>query len=255
MPAVRRLTVLLAAAVAALLAVAAQAGEARIAVAANFADAAREIGRAFERATGHRAIYSFGATGQLYTQIDQGAPFAVFLAADRARPRKAEAEGLAVPGTRFTYASGRIVLFSLEPGLARGVETLKEGAFSRLAIANPTTAPYGAAAVEALQALGVYEALKPRLVYGNNIAQAYQFVATGNAELGFVALSQIAGHDEGSRWLVPESLHAVIAQDAVLLKAGDDNAAAHAYLDFLRGPEANAVKARFGYGAGGKAGP
>jgi len=226
------------------------ADQVRVGVAANFNEAAREIGALFEQATGHRAVFSFGSTGQLYTQITQGAPFEVFLAADRTRPARAETEGLAVAGTRFTYATGKLVLFSRDPALVRGEATLREAGFSRLAIANPVTAPYGSAAVAVMRTLGVHDALAPRIVQGNNIAQTYQFVATGNAELGFVALSQVARHAEGSRWRVPETLYPPIAQDAVLLLNGVDNPAARAFVDFLRGPEAARVKRRYGYGAG-----
>ena len=226
----------------------AEAGEASVAVAANFTEAAKEIGKLFEAETGHRAVFSFGSTGQLYTQISQGAPFEVFLAADATRPAKALAEGLAVAGSGFTYATGRIVLYSRDAGLVQGPETLETAGFAKLAIANPATAPYGAAAVETLRALGLYDALAPRLVRGQNIVQTYQFVETGNAELGFVALSQLAGHDGGSRWLVPAALYAPIAQDAVLLERGAGNAAARAFLAFLKGPAAGAVKRKYGYG-------
>ncbi|MFM1891356.1 MAG: Molybdate-binding periplasmic protein [Pseudomonadota bacterium] len=226
------------------------AGEVRVAVAANFTAAAREIGALFTRATGHRAIFSFGSTGQLYAQISQGAPFEVLLAADQARPARAVAEGHALAASRFTYATGRLVLFSRDPDRVTGEATLRGGQFSQLALANPATAPYGAAALATLQALGLYDALAPRIVQGNNIAQTYQFVQTGNAELGFVALAQLAGHRGGSRWLVPAHLHPPIAQDAVLLVAGAANPAARAFLEFLKGPQAAAVKARYGYGDG-----
>lgn len=228
----------------------ASAGEVRVAVAANFTDAAREIGALFQNATGHRAVFSFASTGQLYTHISQDAPFEIFLAADRERPKKAVAEGFAVPESPFTYVTGRIVLFSKDAALVKGEATLKEGNFTRVAIANPATAPYGAAAVEAMRGLGVYEALVPKIVQGNNIAQAYQFVETGSAEVGFVALSQVARRDEGSRWIIPENLYAPIAQDAVVLKRGTDNAAARAFIAFLKGPAARAVKEKYGYGAG-----
>jgi molybdate transport system substrate-binding protein len=226
------------------------AEDVRVAVAANFTAAAQDIGALFERATGHRAVYSFGSTGQLYAQISHGAPFEVFLAADRKRPERAVAEGLALAETLFTYANGKIALFSKDPGLVTGAGTLTAATFDRLAIANPVTAPYGAAAVATMRALGVYELMQPRIVRGNNIAQAYQFVETGNAELGFVALSQIAEHGEGSRWIVPDELYPVIAQDAVLLQRGAGNSAARAFLDFLKGPDTAAIKARYGYGAG-----
>jgi molybdate transport system substrate-binding protein len=226
------------------------AGETNVAVAANFTDAATEIGALFAQKTGHKAVFSFGSTGQLFTQITQAAPFEVFLAADQARPKKAEDEGHAVTGSRFTYATGKIVLFSTDPAQVKGETTLELGDFTTIAIANPGTAPYGFAAVAAMKALGVHDALASRFVQGTNIAQTYQFVVTGNAELGFVALSQVAGHDRGSRWVVPEGLYAPIAQDTVLLKRGADNAAAKAFIAFLRGPDANAVKEKYGYGTG-----
>lgn len=227
-----------------------RAGEVRVAVAANFTGAANEIGTLFEAASGHEVVFSFGSTGQLSAQISHGAPFEVFLAADRERARRTVDEGLAVTDSLFTYATGRIVLFSADPGLVAGEATLTEARFAKIAIANPATAPYGAAAVDTMKALGVYAALADRVVQGNNIAQTYQFVDTGNAEVGFVALSQVAGHDRGSRWIVPERLHAPIAQAAVLLRLGADNPAAAAFIAFLKGPEARAVKARHGYGAG-----
>jgi molybdate transport system substrate-binding protein len=226
------------------------AGEVRVAAAANFAEAAQEIGARFEQATGHRAIFSFGSTGVLYAQITQDAPFEVFLAADQVRPEQAVAAGHGVSDSRFTYATGRLVLFSRDGSLVKDGSTLRTHRFTRLAIANPLTAPYGAAAVETLRSLAVYDALAPRIVQGNNIAQTYQFVATGNAELGFVALSQVARHGEGSRWIVPDHLHPAIAQDAVLLRRGADNEAARAFLDFLAGAEAAALKRQYGYGAG-----
>jgi len=226
----------------------ASAQRVRVAVAANFTAAAREIGVLFEQVTGHETSYSFGSTGQLYAQITQGAPFDIFLAADRARPEKAVATDLAVAGSRFTYATGRLVLFSKDRSLVTDETTLRNPGITRIAVANPTTSPYGAAAVAVLQALEVYATLAPRLVHGNNIAQTYQFVATGNAELGFVALSQIAPHNEGSRWLVPDRLHPPLAQDAVLLRRGVDNRAAREFMAFLKGPAAAAVKMRYGYG-------
>jgi molybdate transport system substrate-binding protein len=230
--------------------IAAEAAEIRIAVAANFAGPAQEIAAAFGAATGHEVVLSFGSTGQLHAQITQGAPFAVFLAADQAHPRRAIEAGLAVAHTLFTYAIGRLVLFSRMPDLVTGPETLREGAFARLAIANPLIAPYGAAAVEAMRALGVYDRLAPRIVQGNNIAQTYQYVETGNAELGFVALAQVIGEAGGSRWLVPDDLHMPIAQDAVLLTRAADDPVARAFLGFLRGPEARAIIEAYGYGSG-----
>ena len=228
---------------------AAHAGEVKVAVAANFTEAAKEIGARFAASTGHKAVFSFGSTGQLYTQISQDAPFEIFLSADQERPKKAADENLAVAGTLFTYATGRIVLFSTDKNLVKGEATLREGRFTRIAIANPATAPYGAAAIETMKKLRIHEALSTKIVQGNSIGQTYQFVATGNAELGFVALSQIAGSAEGSRWIVPPDLHAPIAQDAVLLKKGAANEAARAFIAFLKGPEARAVKEKHGYGA------
>lgn len=226
------------------------AGEVKIAVAANFTEAAKEIGAAFEKATNHKAIFSFGSTGQLYTQITQEAPFEIFLSADQAHPKKAIENGFALADSVFTYATGKIVLFSKDKDLVKDENTLKEANFTKIAIANPETAPYGAAAVEAMKKLGVYDALQPKFVQGNNIAQTYQFVDTTNAEIGFVALSQLANHEEGSHWIVPESLYGTIAQDAVLLKKGEPNDAATAFMNFLRGDEARVVKEKYGYGPG-----
>jgi molybdate transport system substrate-binding protein len=228
-----------------------QAAETRVAVAANFSAAAKEIAERFKEKTGHTALLSFASTGQLYAQMTQGAPFDVFLAADADRPEKAVAEGLAVPDSRFTYATGRLVLWSADPNRIRDSSILKSGTFSKIAVANPKTAPYGAAALEVMKAMGIYEGLRPKIVEGENITQAYQFVATGNAELGFVALSQVIATDKGSRWIVPADLYTTIAQDAVLLKRGENSDAAKAFVEFLKGPEANAVKEKYGYGTGG----
>lgn len=226
------------------------AGEVKVAVAANFTDAAKEIGALFEKATGDKAVFSFGATGQLYTQITQEAPFEVLLSADQKTPQKAVADGLAIKDSLFTYATGKLALFSKNKDLVKGEGTLKAGKFEKVAIANPETAPYGAAAIEVLKKLGVYDALAPKIVQGNNIAQAYQFIDTGNAELGFVSLSQIITKDDGSRWIVPDKLYATIAQDAVLLKKGEGNPAAKAFLTFLKSKEARAVIEKYGYGLG-----
>jgi molybdate transport system substrate-binding protein len=226
---------------------AAFAGQTNVAVAANFTEAAKEIAAAFKAKTGHEAVLSFGATGQLYTQITQEAPFQVFLSADAERPHKLADEGLGDKASRFTYAIGRLVLWSKTDGLVKGEETLKSGTFTKLSIANPTAAPYGAAAIETMKKLGVYNALQPKIVQGNSIAQAFQFVDTGNAELGFVALSQLKDVTAGSRWVVPQTLYSPIKQDAVLLKNGASNEAATAFMTFLKGPEARAIIARFGY--------
>ena len=222
-------------------------GQVRAAVAANFTAAAREIAAAFEDATGDGALLSFGSTGQLYAQILQGAPFDVFLAADEARPELAEREGLAVPGSRRTYAVGRLVLFSTEAERVSGPDALRDPGLRRIALANPALAPYGRAALEAATALGVEDVVRDRQVIGTNVSQAHQFVRTGNAELGFLALSQVARSTDGSRWLVPEQLHAPIRQQAVLLEAGRDNPAAARFLDFLGSATAREILRRHGY--------
>ena len=223
----------------------AHAGTVTVAVAANFTTAAEDLAPLFKAATGHEVIYSFGATGQLYAQISQGAPFEVFLAADDERPAMAVAEGLGVDGTVFTYAVGALALYSSMLDLADGRAVLEAGSFDKLAIADPETAPYGRAAIEVIAALGLATAIMPRLVTGENITQALQFVESGNAELGFVAMSQVVGRPDV--WLVPADLYAPIRQDAVLLEAGADNPAAKAFLDFLRGEQARAVIEAAGY--------
>jgi molybdate transport system substrate-binding protein len=217
-----------------------------VAVATNFAATARALGEAFRAASGHEAVVSDGSTGKLYAQIAGGAPFEVFLAADAERPRRLEAEGHAVAGTRFAYALGRLVLWSPDPARVTGPEALA-GAFRHLAIANPELAPYGAAAREVLARRGLWERLAPRLVRGEDVGQAYQFVATGNAELGFVALSQLAP-GAGSRWLVPADAYTPVEQHAVLLAPGRGDPAAAAFLAYLRGPDARARIERAGYG-------
>ncbi len=228
----------------------ARAGEALIAVAANFTAAANELGTAFTTRTGHHLRFSFGSTGKLFAQIAFGAPFDAFLAADAARPAKAEAEGLAVPGSRFTYAVGRLALMSADPTLVNDRGTvLATGTIDRLALANPRTAPYGAAAVEVLRALGVYDRLRPALVQGDTVAQTLQFVMTGNVGLGFVARAQVValGDHGGSVWLVPPRLHGPIRQDAVLLSSGADTPAATAFLAFLRSAAAAEIVTAYGY--------
>ena len=230
----------------------ARAGEVQVAVAANFAAPFARIGQQFSAATGHTLKVSSGATGKFHAQIVHGAPFEVLLAADDTTPRKLVAEGHGVAGTAFTYALGRLALWSAQPGLVdpQGA-VLASGTFKHLAIANPKVAPYGAAAMQVLRGRGLADALAPKLVTGESIAQAYQFVATGNAEIGFVAWSQLAAPGSparGSWWLVPAALHGEIRQDAVLLKPGEKNPAARALLDFLRSEPARAVVREFGYG-------
>jgi molybdate transport system substrate-binding protein len=238
----------MAAAIVALDPSAARAAETQVAVAANFTEPAREIAQAFKAATGNTASLSFGSSGQFYAQMSHGAPYEVFLSADADRPAAAERDGLGVGGTRFTYAIGRLVLYSKTPGLADGGEAvLKGGKFNKLSIADPAAAPYGTAAVQTLTRLGVYTALKPKIVQGASITQAYQFVETGAAELGFVALSQVINVQGGSRWTVPAADHAPIDQQAILLSPGRDNAAAKAFLAFLKGPQAVAIIRKYGY--------
>ena len=224
------------------------AAQVSVAVAANFTEPAKEIAARFKARSGHDATLSFGSSGQFYTQIANGAPFEVFLSADAERPQKAEAGGLAVAGSRFTYAVGRLVLYSKTPGLVDGKgAVLKSGRFQKIAIADPKTAPYGLAAVETMKKLGVAEALAPKLVQGTSITQAYQFVDTGAAEVGFVALSQVVAVKGGSRWVVPAADHTAIDQQAVLLKTGAANPAAAALLAFLKGAEARAIIRKYGY--------
>lgn len=225
------------------------AGEVHVAVAANFAAPMEKIAPMFEADTGHTALLSVGSTGKFYTQIRNGAPFDVLLAADDETPAKLEREGQGAG--RFTYAVGRLALWSRQAGLvdAQGA-VLRSGRFERLAVADPKLAPYGAAAYETLGKLGLLETLRLTLVQGENIAQAYQFAATGNAQLGFVALSQVQAGGrlkEGSAWIVPASLHAPIRQDAILLGKGKDKAAAAALMRYLHGDKARAVIRSYGY--------
>jgi molybdate transport system substrate-binding protein len=227
------------------------AEEISVAVAANFTAPARQIAAHFEKETGHRAILAFGATGAFYAQITNGAPFDVLLSADDETPARLARERAALPASRFTYATGRLALWSAKPGYVddKG-EVLKRGAFKHIAIANPKLAPYGAAAIEVLTALKLLDAVKPRLVQAQNIAQARQFVATGNAALGFVALAQVmkdARIAEGSAWIVPSALHRPIRQDAVLLAKGEGKPAAEAWLKYLKGDRAKAIIRSFGY--------
>lgn len=229
----------------------ARADEVSVAVAANFTGAVRELAALFEQRTGHRVQLSIGSTGKLYAQVKHGAPFEVFLAADDETPAKLVAEAAAVGDSRFTYAVGRLVLWSASPGVVddQGA-VLKTGGFRHLAIANPKLAPYGAAAVQAMRNLGVQERLAPRLVQAESISQAYQYVVSGNAELGFVALSQVMRQgrlESGSGWTVPETLHAPLRQDAVLLNAGRGKPAAQAWLDWLKSAAAAAVIRAHGY--------
>ena len=228
-----------------------QAAEVQVAVAANFTAPMQKIAAEFEKDTGHKALLAFGATGKFYAQIKNGAPFQVFLAADEQTPAKLEAEGDAVPGSRFTYAIGTLVLWSAQPGYVddQGA-VLKKDQFKHLAMANPKTAPYGAAAVAVLTKLGLLNAIEPKFVTGENITQTYQFIETGNAELGFVALSQVMMDGKltsGSAWIVPADLHQPLRQDAVLLVGGKDQPAAKALLEYLKGAKAVAIIKSYGY--------
>ncbi len=209
----------------------AQAASTHVAVASNFTAPAKEIARVFQQETGHRAILSFGSTGKLFAQIKNGAPFEVFLAADQKRP-------LLLSGQRFTYALGKLALYP-----ATGAKALNADEVKRVAIANPKTAPYGIAAIEVLQKLNLHSEVKPKLVRGENIAQTYQFVSTGNAQLGFVALSQVV---DKKRWIVPLELYNPIKQDVVLLEGSGD--AAQAFFEFLGGSRAKSIIRRYGYG-------
>lgn len=216
-----------------------------VAVAANFSAPMQKLAAAFEQSTGHKAKVSLGSTGRFYAQIKNGAPFQVFLAADDETPAKLEQEGLGVQGTHFTYAVGQLALWSAQAGLVdpQG-QVLKTGAFPKIALAEPKLAPYGQAAVQAMTQLGLLHALQPRWILGENIAQTYQFVATGNAPLGFVALSQVYAEGrftQGSGWIVPADLYTPIRQDALLLNAGKDQPAAQALMRFLQSPTARAI--------------
>ncbi len=229
----------------------ASADEVTVAVAANFSEVVKRLSPSFRLATGHTLKPSFGATGKFYAQIHHGAPYHVLLAADEETPRRLAAEGFAAPGTRFTYAVGRLALWSPRRGFVdtQG-DVLRHGRFARLAMANPKLAPYGAAAETAMKKLGVHPALVPKLVQGENIAQTFQFVQSGNAQLGFVALAQVMAlkdSERGSWWILPARLHAPIRQDAVILKAGLNKPAAHAFLKFLKSPEARRIIESLGY--------
>ncbi|MBN3865065.1 molybdate ABC transporter substrate-binding protein [Pseudomonas frederiksbergensis] len=229
----------------------AQADEVQVAVAANFTAPIQAIAVGFEKDTGHKLVAAYGATGQFYTQIKNGAPFEVFLSADDTTPQKLEAEGDTVKGSRFTYAIGTLTLWSAKDGYvdAKG-KVLSDNQYQHLSIANPKAAPYGLAATQVLAKQGLTDKVKAKIVEGQNITQAYQFVSTGNAELGFVALSQVYKDGKvtsGSAWIVPANLHDPIKQDAVILNKGKDNPAAQALVDYLKGPKAAAVIKSYGY--------
>ena len=234
----------------------AKAEEVTVAVAANFAAPMQKIAQAFEQDTGHKALLAFGATGKFYAQIKNGAPFAVLMSADDETPARLEKEGIAVAGTRFTYAVGRLALWSKNTSLVddKGQvllsNTTDKNSFKKLAIADPKLAPYGAAAMEVLDRMGALAKVRSKLVQGDSIGQAFQFVMTENAELGFVALSQISIDGritQGTAWVVPQNLYTPLKQEAVLLPLGKNNAAALALMKYMRTDRAQAIIRAYGY--------
>ena len=231
----------------------ARAAETLVAVAANFAEVIEQLKPVFEKSTGHKLQATTGSTGKLDAQITAGAPFEVLLSADAKTPAKLEAEGGGVAGTRFTYAIGRLALWSSDPKLITGdgMAALTASDVRHVAIANPELAPYGVAAKETLEKLGLWETIKDKIVMGENVGQTHSMVATGNAQVGFVALSAVLSPRAaapGSRWDVPQELFTPILQDAILLKVGAENEAAHAFLDYLKSPEAKQIIEQYGYG-------
>jgi molybdate transport system substrate-binding protein len=226
------------------------ADEISVAVAANFTAPMKLIAAEFEKDSGHKVVSSYGSTGKFYAQIKNGAPFGILLAADDETPTKLVKENVGQTGSQFTYAVGKLLLWSAKPGFVDGAgAVLKKGDFAHLSLPDPKLAPYGAAGVETLKALGAYEATAPKIVTAENITQAYQFISSGNAELGFVALSQVLkdGKVEGSSWLVPANLYTPIRQDAVILEPGKGKAAAEALMKYLKGDKARAIIKSFGY--------
>lgn len=225
-----------------------------VAAASNFSGAMDEIVTRFEEQSGHRVKVSYGSSGKLFAQVQHGAPFQAFFSADQAKPMALEKAGLVVPGSRFTYALGGLVLWSSQPELVdEEVHVLKQGNFNKLALANPKLAPYGAAAVEVLQVMDLFEVTSAKWVRGENISQTFQFVATGNADLGFVALSQVMQQgliNEGSYWIVPAQLYSPIRQDAVLLNRGKNSAGARALLGFVKGEIGKGIIENYGYQVG-----
>jgi len=227
------------------------AAQAQVAVAANFAEPIKAVAAVLEKSTGHTLKISTGASGAFYTQIRNGAPFDVFLSADNERPEMLEKDGLVQPGTRFTYATGKLVLWSARAGRVDGQgSVLKAADLGKVAYANPKTAPYGAAAVQVLDSLGLKDTITPRLVQGESIGQTYNFVKTGNADVGFVALSQVLQGGrlkEGSMWMIPQAHYDPIRQDAVILKRGAHNEAAQALMKLLQSPNIKDLIRSYGY--------
>jgi len=235
-----------------LVASSANAGEVNAAVAANFTAPVQQIAELFQRETGHTVKFSFGSSGKFYSQIKEGAPFDVFLAADEKNPKLLEQEGLAVVDTRFVYALGKLVLWSAKSGLVddKGA-VLSKGSYNKIAYADPKLAPYGLAAQETLQKMNLWDKVQSKMVTGESITQTYQFAATGNADLAFIALSQVTKDGkvtEGSWWVVPADMYNPIKQSAVQLSAAKDPAAAKAFMTFLRSEKALAIIRGFGYG-------
>lgn len=225
----------------------ANAGTVHAAVAANFTKVAEQLGADFKAATGHDVVFSFGATGALYTQITQAAPFDAFFSADAKRSKTAIDEGFGVAGTDFTYAVGKVVLYSPTLDVTDGAAVLKGGAFQHIAIADPKTAPYGVAGIAVLEGLGLTGKVTPKIVSGENITQTLQFVDSGSAELGFVALSQVIGKPATQVWWPPQEFYPAIRQNAVLLKIGETNEAARAFLEYVKSAPAIAVIKAAGY--------
>jgi molybdate transport system substrate-binding protein len=228
------------------------AEEIRVAVAANFSAPVKKIAGLFEKETGNRVTLTFGTVGQFYSQIKNGAPFDVLISADRSTPDKLVADGLALNETRYTYAIGKLVLWSLQPGLVKeGGDVLRHGTFKHLSLANPKLAVYGAAGEEVMKRMGIYDQLKSRIVLAENITQAYQFVASGNAEIGFVALSQVIDGNgkisRGSYWMVPANMYPKIEQDAIVLSRGKDKNAAHQLIGYLKKNQVKDLIRSYGY--------
>lgn len=223
-----------------------------VAVASNFLNPFRSLANEFKKSAPHTALIISGSTGSLFAQIINGAPYHVFLAADSLRPKILEEKGLAVQGSRFVYARGRLTLWSADPDRIgkNGIDILRRRNFRHLAIANPKTAPYGRASIKVLEKFNLLDALSPLLVRGGNIGQTFQFVSTGNAELGFVSLSQVLDpklKNKGSRWDIPKEYHGPLEQSVVLLKKGQNNKAAKALMNFLKSAKAKTLIRQYGY--------
>jgi len=222
-----------------------------IAVAANFSNTMQRLVTEFEKTSDYQISVSFGSSGKFYAQIKQGAPYELFFSADQVKPDALQTDGLVITASRFTYAIGRLAVWSARPDFVNKIEAnLKHGAFNKLAIANPKLAPYGSATLEVLKHLGLIDVTRAKWVLGENIAQTYQFVSTGNADLGFIALSQLLGTNKaqhGSYWLVPDTMHHAIRQDVVLLRSAAKSQGAKAFLDFMHTDMARNIVTEFGY--------